>query len=276
MDFFRDDVHPLWAQLWWGWVRLQVEDWPSGALWCSKTTQLGALKTVEMVVNPPAPITQCGSPFDSVETFLSLGTIITQELKWELNICSLTKTVRPRMCFLGAAEDPQPAKVNDGAPLHRHRRVHPQLLHQRLAHCCHCQGQGQTAAYHSLWWEADWLQSASRSLRRAGKIMADPSHPIPLWSWTLQNPPLWQEAKVDGKKKLNLTPQEQLLPYSSRPFQQASRHPQILTLHPTHPLWPSLHIMTPHTPTPMHKHTTISLCPSVLPVLCIKLTPRGK
>ena len=51
----------------------------------------------------------------------------------------------------------QPAKGNDGALLLCHHRVHPHLLHHGLIHCCRGQGQGKTAAYHSLT-EGDWLQ----------------------------------------------------------------------------------------------------------------------
>ena len=40
---------------------------------------------------PPASIILCGSPVDSVESCCFLGTIITQDLKWELNIRSLTR-----------------------------------------------------------------------------------------------------------------------------------------------------------------------------------------
>jgi len=59
--------------------------------------ELSALKTVEMVVDfrknpaPPVPITPCDSPVGTVESFGSLGTTITQGLKWELTISSITK-----------------------------------------------------------------------------------------------------------------------------------------------------------------------------------------
>lgn len=49
--------------------------------------------------------------------------------------------------------------------------------------CCHCKGQRQTAAYHSLCREGNWLQSAitpesvhSRTVKCAEKISADPSY----------------------------------------------------------------------------------------------------
>ena len=75
--------------------------------WCNQNSlELNALKTVEMVVDyrknsaPPAPITLCDSTIDTVETFRFLGTVISQELKWELNISSLIKKAKQRMYFL--------------------------------------------------------------------------------------------------------------------------------------------------------------------------------
>ena len=66
----------------------------------------GVLKTVEMVVDfkrnpaPPTPINLRDSPVDTAESFRFLGTIISQDLKWELNISSLTKRAQQRMYFL--------------------------------------------------------------------------------------------------------------------------------------------------------------------------------
>ena len=63
--------------------------------WCSQNNlELNALKKVEMVVD-----------------FRFLGTILSQDLRWELN----TEHVLPM-----AAEEIQPAKDNDGALLHSH------------------------------------------------------------------------------------------------------------------------------------------------------------
>ena len=68
--------------------------------------ELNALKTVEIVVDfrknpaPPSPVILCGSPVDSVESYRFLGTIITQDLKWDLNIRSLIKKAHQRMYFL--------------------------------------------------------------------------------------------------------------------------------------------------------------------------------
>ena len=75
--------------------------------WCNQNNlELNALKTVEMVVDfrknptPPAPITLCGSTIDTVESFRFLGTIISKDLKWELNNSSLVKKAQQRMYFL--------------------------------------------------------------------------------------------------------------------------------------------------------------------------------
>ncbi|XP_076581854.1 uncharacterized protein LOC143317730 [Chaetodon auriga] len=61
--------------------------------WCNQNNlELNALKTVEMVVDnrknsaSPVPITLCDSTIDTVESFRFLGTIISQDLKWEPNI----------------------------------------------------------------------------------------------------------------------------------------------------------------------------------------------
>ncbi|KAK3550675.1 hypothetical protein QTP70_002406 [Hemibagrus guttatus] len=72
--------------------------------WCSMNNlELNSLKTVEMIVDfrkDPAPLPLCDSPMTSVESFCFLGTTITQELKWEQNISSLTKKAQQRMYFL--------------------------------------------------------------------------------------------------------------------------------------------------------------------------------
>ncbi|KAK9535585.1 hypothetical protein VZT92_007958 [Zoarces viviparus] len=49
---------------------------------------------------PPAPITVGDSPVDVVQSFRFLGSIISQDLKWELNISSITKKAQQRMYFL--------------------------------------------------------------------------------------------------------------------------------------------------------------------------------
>jgi len=54
--------------------------------------------------------------------------------------------------------------------------------------------------------------NACRTLRRAGKIVVDPSHP---GHKLLESHPLWQEVAVHQDQ--NLTPQEQLLPHDNWP-----------------------------------------------------------
>ncbi|XP_078802544.1 uncharacterized protein LOC144991976 [Oryzias latipes] len=49
---------------------------------------------------PLPPVILCDSPVTSVESFCFLGTIISQDLKWEQNISSITKKVQQRMYFL--------------------------------------------------------------------------------------------------------------------------------------------------------------------------------
>ncbi|KAL6100444.1 uncharacterized protein ACO6RY_07594 [Pungitius sinensis] len=49
---------------------------------------------------PPSPLTLCDSPVNTVDSFRFLGSIITQDLKWELNISSITKKAQQRMFFL--------------------------------------------------------------------------------------------------------------------------------------------------------------------------------
>uniref|UniRef100_A0A3B3HPU9 Reverse transcriptase domain-containing protein n=1 Tax=Oryzias latipes TaxID=8090 RepID=A0A3B3HPU9_ORYLA len=75
--------------------------------WCNANNlELNALKTVEMTVDfrkapaPLPPVILCDSPVTSVESFCFLGTIISQDLKWEQNISSITKKVQQRMYFL--------------------------------------------------------------------------------------------------------------------------------------------------------------------------------
>ncbi|KAL6116641.1 uncharacterized protein ACO6RY_14610 [Pungitius sinensis] len=80
--------------------------WESDHLvtWCSlNNLELNALKTVEMVVDfrknaaLPSPLPLCDSPVTTLDSFHFLGSIITQDLKWELN---MTKKAQQRMFFL--------------------------------------------------------------------------------------------------------------------------------------------------------------------------------
>ena len=84
--------------------RLEVEQL---AVWCSyNNLELNTLKTVEMIVdfrrNSPAlpPLTIMNSTVEAVESFRFLGTIISQDLKWDNHIDSIVKKAQQRLYFL--------------------------------------------------------------------------------------------------------------------------------------------------------------------------------
>uniref|UniRef100_A0A7N8WMP4 Reverse transcriptase domain-containing protein n=1 Tax=Mastacembelus armatus TaxID=205130 RepID=A0A7N8WMP4_9TELE len=77
------------------------------ARWCSHNNlELNTLKTVEMVVdfrrNAPThpPLTIMNSTVALVESFRFLGTTISQDLKWNFHIDSITKKAQQRLYFL--------------------------------------------------------------------------------------------------------------------------------------------------------------------------------
>ena len=49
---------------------------------------------------PPSPITLCDSPVNTAESFRFLGTVISQDLKWQQNVSCITKKAQQRMHFL--------------------------------------------------------------------------------------------------------------------------------------------------------------------------------
>ena len=124
------------------------------------------------------------SPVDTAESFRFLGTIISQDLKWGLNISSLTKRAQQRMYFLR-----QLKKFN--------------LPKTMMVHFYTCIIESILTSSITVWYAAATANDkgrlqriirsaekvigcnlpslhdlfASRTLRRAGKIMADPSHP---------------------------------------------------------------------------------------------------
>ncbi len=76
--------------------------------WCNQhNLEFSAVKTVKMGIdlrkNPasPAPIILCNSSVETVDSVCFLGTIITQDLKWEFNTSALIKKAQQRMYFLG-------------------------------------------------------------------------------------------------------------------------------------------------------------------------------
>uniref|UniRef100_A0A8C1UDK1 Reverse transcriptase domain-containing protein n=1 Tax=Cyprinus carpio TaxID=7962 RepID=A0A8C1UDK1_CYPCA len=77
------------------------------AVWCTlNNLELNTLKTVEMIVdfrrNSPAlpPLTIMNSTVTAVESFRFLGTTISQDLKWDINIDSIVKKAQQRLYFL--------------------------------------------------------------------------------------------------------------------------------------------------------------------------------
>ncbi|XP_034060745.1 uncharacterized protein LOC117538897 [Gymnodraco acuticeps] len=159
--------------------------------WCRDNhLDLNALKTVEMVVDfrknaaPPAPITLCDSPVTAVKSFRFLGTIIAQDLKWEQNICSLIKKAQQRMFFLRQLKKfnlPNTTMVNFYTSImesiltssitiwYTATTAKEKGRLQRVIRSAEKVIGCNLPSLHDL--------HASRTLRRAGKIVADPSHP---------------------------------------------------------------------------------------------------
>ena len=159
--------------------------------WCSSNNlELNAQKTVEMVVDfrtkaaPPPPIMLGGTPVNCVKSFKFLGITISQDLKWELNLMALLKKAQQRLYFLRQLRKYRlsrsmmtqfytaiiesilthsiitwfpAATVKDLAKLQRVIRAAERVIGRPLP---------SLKSLHD-----------SRALRRARKIMADPSHP---------------------------------------------------------------------------------------------------
>ncbi|KAJ8343752.1 hypothetical protein SKAU_G00310810 [Synaphobranchus kaupii] len=126
--------------------------------------------------SPPPPITLDNSPVATVDSFRFLGTTISRDLKWELNISSLIKKAQQRMFFLRQLKKfnlPRTMMLQSGTRLD-------------------CGGSYALP----IGCDLPSLQALhdSRTLKRARKIMADPSHP---GHGTLLTAPLRQEAAVD-------------------------------------------------------------------------------
>ena len=159
--------------------------------WCHRNNpELNALKTVEMVVDfrnnsaSPAPITLCDSTIDTVESFRFLGTIISQDLKWELNISSLIKKAQQRMDFLRQLKKFNPPRT---MMVHFYSSIIESILTSSItiwyaAATAKDKGRLQRvirSAEKVIGCNLQLLQDlyTSRTLRRAGKIVADSSHP---------------------------------------------------------------------------------------------------
>ncbi|XP_061085687.1 uncharacterized protein LOC133119208 [Conger conger] len=153
--------------------------------WCS---QNNAVKPVEMVVDfrknpaPPAPITLRDSPVNIVESCRFLGTIFSQDLKWELNISSLTKKAQQRMFFLRQLKKFNLPKT---MMVHFYTAIIESILTSSItiwyaAATAKDKGRLQRIIRSAaIGCNLPSFQDlyASRTLRRAGRIVADPSHP---------------------------------------------------------------------------------------------------
>ncbi|KAK0131376.1 hypothetical protein N1851_033919 [Merluccius polli] len=133
---------------------------------------------------PVESITLCDSTIDTVESFHFLGTIISQDLKWELNISSLIKKAQQRMYFLR-----QLKKFNLPRTMmvHFYSSIIESILTSSItiwyaAATAKDKGRLQRvirSAEKVIGCNLPSLQDlyTSRTLRHAGKIVADPSHP---------------------------------------------------------------------------------------------------
>ena len=159
--------------------------------WCSQNNlELNPIKTVRIIVDyrknpaPSTPIILCGSPVDSVESCRFLGTIITQDLKWELNIRSLTKKGQQRMFFLRQLKKFNLPKT---MMVHFYTAIIESILTSSITVWYTAATAKDKSRLQRIIRSAEkvigcnlpTLQDlhSSRTLRRARKIMADPSHP---------------------------------------------------------------------------------------------------
>ncbi|KAM9393568.1 uncharacterized protein KZ484_004735 [Pholidichthys leucotaenia] len=161
------------------------------ASWCSHNKlQLNALKTVEMIVDfrkvtaPLPPLTLTDSPITTADSFRFLGTTITRDLKWEPTISSLIKKAQQRMFFLR-----QLRKLK--LPTKMLVQFYTAIIKSILTTSITVWYAGATtrdrlrlqrvvrAAEKVIGCKLPSLQDLyiSRTWRRAGQIITDPSHP---------------------------------------------------------------------------------------------------
>ncbi|XP_077957584.1 uncharacterized protein LOC144406222 [Gasterosteus aculeatus] len=172
---------------------------------------------------PPSPITLCDSPVTIVDSFRFLGSIITQDLKWELNISSITKKAQQRLFFLRQLKKLNLPKT---MMVHFYTAIIESILCSSItvwyaAATAKDKGRLQRvirSAERVIGCNLPSLQDlfASRSLKRAKKIAADP---LPPRTKTVCAPSIWQEAEVH--QDYDLPPHEQFLPVGSRAHQQS-------------------------------------------------------
>ncbi|KAK9529966.1 hypothetical protein VZT92_011510 [Zoarces viviparus] len=135
-------------------------------------------------VAPHAPITVCDSPVEVVESYRFLGSIISQDLKWELNISSITKKAQQRMYFLRQLRQFNLPKT---MLVHFYRAIIESILCSSItvwyaASTVKDKGRLQRiirSAEKVICCNLSSLQDLStlRTLKRARRIVADPAHP---------------------------------------------------------------------------------------------------
>uniref|UniRef100_A0A3P8NNR5 Reverse transcriptase domain-containing protein n=1 Tax=Astatotilapia calliptera TaxID=8154 RepID=A0A3P8NNR5_ASTCA len=159
--------------------------------WCSHNNLvLNAQKTVEIIVDfrkhtaPLPPIILSDTPITSVDSFRFLGTTITQDLKWEPTITSVIKKAQQRMYFLR-----QLKKFN--LPTRTMMQFYTAIIESILTSSITVWYAGATirdkqrlqrvvrSAEKVIGCRLPSLQDlyTSRTLGRAARISADPSHP---------------------------------------------------------------------------------------------------
>ncbi|XP_077947179.1 uncharacterized protein LOC144388805 [Gasterosteus aculeatus] len=135
-------------------------------------------------VSLPSPIILCDSPVTTVDSFRFLGSIITQDLKWGLNISSITKKAQQRLFFLRQLKKFNLPKT---MMVHFYTAIMESILCSSItvwyaAATAKDKGRLQRvirSAERVIGCNLPSLQDlfASRTLRRAKKMVADPSHP---------------------------------------------------------------------------------------------------
>ena len=161
------------------------------AFWRSQNhLELNACKTVEMVADfrrspaPTIPLIMCDSPVNTVESFRFLGTIMAQDLRWAENITSTIKKAQQRMFFLRQLKKfNMPQKVM----VEFYTAIIESILTSSItiwfaASTAKDKGRLQRiirSAEKVIGCDLPSLLDLfhSRTSKRAGKIIADPSHP---------------------------------------------------------------------------------------------------
>ena len=159
--------------------------------WCNvNNLELNALKTVEMVVDfrkdpvPHLPLMLGDTRVEVVESCRFLGMVISRDLKWELNISTLLRKAQQRMYFLRQLRKYRLSRTMMS-------RFYSAIVESILTHSIITWF--PAAAAKDLTKLQRVIRSAervigrplpsltslhdSRALKRARKIMADPSHP---------------------------------------------------------------------------------------------------